>query len=266
MATQSGTFTFALPEDADTNQLLIYSATTKNGTYSLDTTVTYEYGTETYEYDSMDDTKWYKIKFNNSTDSEAGPLSDPVFGGNFSQASPFLAVSTRTDGAYYATVDDVYNYSTLTTQDVSISNVSIALRRARAVVDQRTADLDINRFSHLTTPIARKKYNASLRVLREVEILLALGVLYVGLADDLTINSIRGDLEDDGDITIGSTAISGVGGAMRTDQLGSLLVLGAEYRTRGMILLGSLQPGSIKLIAEDDFVRQPRFRLPFNGY
>lgn len=266
MATQSAVFTFALPDDADSDQLLIYSATTKDGTYSLDTTVSYEYGTTTQEYDALDDTKWYKVKFNNSTDAEAGAISDAVYGGDFSKSSPFLAVSSLYDGANFASAQDLYDYSGLTTEDISQAKVSTALRRARAVVDHRIADLDVDRFAHLVSGVQRRKYNATLRILKEAEINLALGNAYKSISDDLVIAGVRNELSGDANISIGSTSITGVSTENRTSQMNNIIRLSGDYFVEGERLLAMIQAPSVRLVPEDEFVRKPRFKYPFNGY
>lgn len=271
MATQSAVLKFALPEDENSDELKIYSATTKTGTYSLDTTVAYEYGVSTYEYDSLDDTKWYKIQFNNSTDSESGPLSDPVYGGKFSDASPFLAVSTGTDGANYATTQDVFDYSTLTTSDVTTARVSQALRRARAIIDLRTADLDLDRFKRtFNTATSRKKFNATLRILKEAEVNIALGNIYRGLADDLIANRMRdalsGQNADSSSIHIGDASISDSSMFGNSEHVGQLNRVADRYLSVGAAMLASIQPTSIRLHVESDYVKSPRFKYPFNGW
>lgn len=271
MATQSATFIFALPEDTDANQLIIKEATTKEGTYSTVATITYEYGTNTYEYDSLNDTRWYKIQFKNSTDSESGPDSDPVYGGDFNQAAPFLAVSTGTDGAQYATIQDVYDYSTLTTSDVLPSRVSQALRRARAVIDLKTAELDLDRFDTFSaTEIARKHLNAHFRIVKEAEINIALGNVYRGLADDLVVQRLRealsGGSTDSESIAIGQTALSGSTGLANPQHMAELNGLANKYLSIGAAMLNALQPPTIRMYYGDtDRAQSPKFILPFNG-
>lgn len=271
MATQSAVLTFALPEDTDSDQLLIYWSATKDGTYALATTVAYEYGTTTYEYDALEDIKWYKVQFNNSTDSETGAISDPVYGGDFSKSSPFLALSTTYDGANYATNQDVYDYSNLTTTDVTIARVSQALRRARAIVDLRTSDLDLDRFTRtFSTDVARKKYNATLRIVREAEINIALGNVYKGLADDLLMQNFReakaGTDTSFQSVSIGQSAIAEGGGLSNLVHVGQLKNLSDRYFNVGAALLSAIAAPSVRLHVEEDFVRSPRFKLPFNGY
>lgn len=265
MAIQSAVFTFALPEDLNTDQLLIYESTTQGGTYNLVDTVPYEYGTTQYEYDSLNDTRWYKIKFNNSVDNEAGPLSDSVYGGNFSQASPFLAVSTSYDGANYATTQDVYDYSTLTQADVTLSRVSQALRRARAVIDLRCAHLNLSRFTReFETNTSRKKYNATLRVLKEAEINIALGNIYRGLADDLVMKRLREGLSGAEDastsVSIGQTALGSSAGLTDPRHMAELNGLANRYLSIGAAMLNALQPPDIRLHATEEGTR-PAKRL-----
>lgn len=266
MAIQSGTFTFSLPEDVDTTLLHIYEASTEGGAYTLVTSVAYEYGVLSYEYDSLDDTKWYKIKFQNGTDSEYGPLSDAVYGGDFSKAAPFLAVSTSTDGANYASIQDVYEYANLTAEDVTSSKISKALKRARAVIDLRTADLDLNRFDIYPTEIARKKYNATLRILKEAEINIALGHLYRGLADDEIMARNRDTASEEPAISLGATSISDTSSS-RAENTPRLMAISDRYLSIGAAMVDSIQPTSCRMTTrEPDNIRYPRFKRPFGGW
>lgn len=271
MATQSAILKFALPEDEDSDQMRIYSCASKDGTYSLVTTVSYEYGDSTYEYDSLDDTTWYKIQFLNSTDSEAGPMSDPVYGGKFNDASPFLAVSTAYDGAHYATTQDVYDYCTLTTADVTSARVSQALRRARAVIDLKTADLNLDRFTRtFNTDTSRKKFNATLRILKEAEINIALGNVYRGIADDLIMLRMRDELAGNNNektaVTIGQTSLAQGAGLVNPRHVAEFNNLANRYLAVGAAMLNALQPPSVRIHFEGEWVESPKFKYPFNGY
>lgn len=266
MATVSATFTFGLPEDIDTNYLYIYSATTENGTYSLAAAIAYEYGVVTYEYDSTDTTKWYKIRFYNSTDAEYGPYSDPVYGGSFDNAAPFLAVSTTTDGCHYASTSDVYDYANLTTSDVTVSKVSKALKRARAVIDLRTTELDLDRFDLYDTEIQRKKYNATLRILKEAEINIALGHLFKGIADEITIERTRDSSTKSPSISVGNTSLGNVDADDRST-VSQLTTLGDRYLITGAAMLAQIQPTSLRFTPQETTLRSsPRFVWPFNGF
>ncbi len=267
MAIQSAVITFSLPEDLDADTLIILSSNTKDGSYASTHTVGYAYGLTSYEYDELDDTLWYKIQFFNSSDNEYGPISDPVYGGTFSAGAPFLAVSSTTDGANYATTQDLYDYSGLTAQDIPQSRVSNALRRARAVLDYRTAEMGLDRFEVFDTETARRKYNASLRILKEAEINMALGNLYTNLSDDLIISNMReGEGAASGSISVGGTSVSGDTLGERSESIIYLATLATRYFGQGELLLSSLDTNSIKLVAADFTVRAPRFRYPFNGF
>lgn len=267
MTIQSAVIAFSLPEDANSDYLYIYSSSTETGTYSLATSVEYEYGTTKYEYDSLNDTLWYKVRFYNSSDNEYGPYSDPVYGGDFEAAAPFLAVSSTTDGANYATSTDVYRYSHLNAQDVSASEVSRALKAARARIDFRTAEMGLSRFDIFDSDTARRKYNATLRLVKEAEINMALSVIYTNLSDDLIIQNMRGTSGSQaGTVSIGSTSISGDSLAERNESTLYLAALAARYAAQGEEILNSLDTNSVRLVAYDFTVRTPRFKYPFNGW
>lgn len=266
MATVNATITFSLPEDVDSDRVDLYSSATKDGTYALAVQNNYEYGDTKLETD-LSDALWYKIQFVNSSEGTTGSLSDPVFGGTYSASAPFLAVSTTTDGANYATTQDVYDYSGLTTEDVVASRVSAALRRARAVIDFRTSEMGIERFDQFDSDTARRKYNASLRILKEAEINIALGNLYQNLSDDRIIsNSREGASSSSNVISIGDTSLSGDDIADRAESILYLATLSSRYFRQGEILLSSLDTNSIKLVSTDLTARVPRFSYPFNGW
>jgi hypothetical protein len=268
MATQSAILKFGLPEDESSNQLLIYSSTTKAGTYSLAATVTYSYGETTYEYDALDDTKWYKIRFNNSVVSEYSAYSDAVYGGNFSQSAPFLAISSGTDGAQFATIDEVYLYSGLNNSQVPRALVSQALHRARAIIDIKTIDFDIDRFTdEYESDVSRKKYNAQLQIIREAEINYALGHIYRGLSDDVVIASTSGTTNEKPAVSVGGISLGTEGGLTNVQQMSLLAALGDRYLAVGAALLALIQPGSLRLTRTDyTTVRSPKFLFPFNGW
>ena len=267
MATFSTTISFSLPEDVSSDTITIYQSTTENGTYSLFATSSYEYGNTTYEASNLDDTKWYKIRFSNVSDNTVGPYSDPVYGGNYIAAAPFLAVSTPTDGANYATVTDVYEYANLTVEDIASSRVSSALKRARAVIDLRIAEVDFQRFADFEDSIARRKYNASLRILKEAEINIALGNLYQNLSDDRIIENMRENSAIKlGSITVGGSSVGGDDLADRNESILFLATLSSRYFAQGEILLSHFDKNTVKLIPYDTPNRYPRFKYPFNGW
>lgn len=267
MATFSTTITFSLPEDTGSNILELHEASSKNGSYGLRESTDYEYGITSFYATELDDAKWYKIRFVNTNDNIYSPYSDAVFGGTYAAAAPFLAVTSSTDGANYATVQDVYDYANLTPEDIASFRVSSALKRARAVIDFRTQEMDFERFAEFDTDTARRKYNASLRILKEAEINIALGNLYQNLSDDRIIQNMRENASAKvGTVTIGNTSIGGDDLADRNESILFLATLSSRYFAQGEILLSSLDTNSVRLTSYDLAVRVPKFRYPFNGW
>jgi hypothetical protein len=267
MAIQSAIFTFSLPDDVDTDQLLIFESATENGVFVLANTAAYEYGEATYEFDTLDDTKWYKIQFNNSTASETGPLSAAIYGGSFINGQPFLAVSSTYDGANYATIADVYDHSGLNTTEASAAEVSKALKYARSIIDYRTSEMELTRYNLFSEEVARRKYNATLHMIKLAEINIALGQLYRSLSDDQILNSVRNDGGADNNISIGSTSISGGLLAVRPENIAYLAALADKYTSVGAAILNSLVPSSIRLSFTDPSrPSSPKFRYPYRGY
>lgn len=267
MATFSTTITFSLPEDTGSNLLELYESESQNGSYALRESTAYEYGVTSFYATEIDTAKWYKVRFINTNDNIYSPLSDPVFGGNYAAAAPFLAVTSSTDGANYATAQDVYEYANLTPEDIAVSRVSSALKRARAVIDFRTQEMDFERFREFDDDTARRKYNASLRILKEAEINIALGNLYQNLSDDRIIQNMRENASAKvGTVTIGDTSIGGDDLADRNESILFLATLSSRYFAQGEILLSSLDTNAVRLTSYDLAVRVPKFRYPFNGW
>jgi hypothetical protein len=248
-------FTFSLPEDTGSNKIKLFSSSTETGTYSqVGSDIDYSYGDTSYEFNAIDETKWYKIQFYNSSTLKLGPLSDAVYGGNFSTgATPALFVSTSTDGSNYATTQEVLDYGTLTTTDFSSSLISKCLRRARALIDYRTAEMGIDRYTDMfETEVARRKYNASLRIIKEAEICFTLAMAYRAKADDTimaNINSGEGTIDT---LSIGATTISTDTGGNSTKNYFYLTDLSAKYANSGSALLAMLAPSSVFLSYNDN--------------
>jgi hypothetical protein len=264
--TNRGTITFALPEDTEADFLQLWSSATEDGVYAqVGADIAYEYGTTTYEFD-IGVTTYYKIRFRNNTDSTTGPFSDPVYGGDWNtNTSPFLAVGTTTDGAMYATIQMVYDYTSLTSSDVTSARVSQALRRARAIIDLKAAELDIDRFKYqFEAPVARRKYNAALRIIREAEINYTLGMLYRGLADDKVMEGIRSE-GDEQSLSIGSAALTQDGGSTGSSSAVFLNSLGTRFLLTADALLDMLSPPSITISWQDRNTRVPRFVMGGKG-
>lgn len=261
------TISFSLPDDTGSSRLDLFEADSKDGNYALRTSADYQYGITSFYATDLDDARWYKVQFVNVSNNTRSPISEAVFAGTYVAAAPFLAVSGPTDGANYATVQDVYDYANLTPEDISTSRVSSALRRARATIDFRTSEMDLERFNDFDFDTARRKYNASLRIIKEAEINIALGNLYQNLSDDRIIANMRENSSSKvGSISIGDTTIGGDDLADRNESILFLATLSSRYFAQGEILLSSLDTNSVKLVGYDLAVRVPKFRYPFNGW
>jgi hypothetical protein len=264
MATVSAVFTFALPEDTGTNELRIYQSLTETGTYALATTFNYTYGYRTQEYDSTDTTKWYKIQFYNSNDDEAGPMSDPVYGGDFgTRDTPFLALSSTFDGAAYASATEVYNLTMLTTTDIAVSEVQRILRSTRAYIDLRLSETGVEKYrKYWGVDVSRRKYNAQLRVIKDVEINLAASVIFRTLSDKQQMNVVRGLISGRSSVSIGATTIAGSDPGVIA---GTLTSLSIRYAQMAAALFNSIIPATIPLSYSDNYRKGPLFMMPFEA-
>jgi hypothetical protein len=256
--------TFSLPEDSLSDTILVHEGLNKDGSFHLATSGEYNYGVTELEFPELDTSRWYKIQFGNEKSGTVGPLSEPVYGGTLAASAPFLAVSSTSDGSNYATSSDLYEYSGLIPADVTPGAVSTALRSARAVIDYRTAEMDLNRFDAFPTSVARRKYNATLRIVKEAEINVALGNIYTNLSDDLIIKSMR-EGGGAGSVSIGSTSVDGDSLAERPQNIDFLAKLAQRYFDQGERLLSSLDTTSVRLVGYDIYIRSPKFKYPFNG-
>jgi hypothetical protein len=262
MATVSAIFTFALPDDVNSDKLRIYKSNTETGSYALDTTFNYTYGYRAQEYDSVDDTKWYKIQFYNSVDDEAGPMSDPVYGGDFGERdTPFLALSSSFDGAYYASATDVFNLTGLTLDDISVSKVQSILRSTRAYIDLIMGDITLSGFRRFWgSSVSRRKYNAVLRVIKDVELNLAASVIFRSLADDEQMGVLRGTAgKGRSSISIGSTSIKSDNPGIVAETLNELSV---RYATYAASLFNSVSPPTVPISYSDNYQKGPLFIHP----
>lgn len=193
MATVTRFITYKIPEKSDYTSLLIYSSTTESGTYTLDDTLAYSYPTRATEYASLDTTKWYKIRFANST--EYSPYSVPFFGGSYDDREQFAAITTTFDGAGFASVSGFYSVTNLSTAQVEVADAAEALGTARAYIDLVTDDNSPYRFRRdWGNDITRRKYNASIEITKKAEIYFAASLVYQDIADDKMMISISGNL------------------------------------------------------------------------
>lgn len=265
MANSYATLTFALPEDNESNYLRIYSSATETGFYSqVGSDISYQYGVTTYQFEDINPTVWYKIRFYNSSENLSGPYSNPVYGGDWdTNTSPFLAVSTTSDGANYATIDDVRTFSGLLSSDVADSRISSGLRRSRAIVDIKTSEMGIDRFtSTFQNKVAKRKYNATLQIVKESEINYCLGMIYRGMVDDIIMQGIRGE-DPGGTISIGQTSINTNSAGAGPDSYKQLERLSLLYTQRATVLLSMIQPSSIAISWQEPGIRAGRYYPKF---
>ena len=261
MATVSGIFTFALPDDTNSDRLRIYSSATETGSYTLTTTLVYTYGYRTQEYDSLDNNRWYKIQFYNSVDDEAGPLSSPIYGGDFGDRdTPFLALSSSFDGANYAGATDVYNRTGLSSSDISVSKMQAILRSTRAYIDLMYEGLNMSKFSrYWNSSISRRKFNATLRVIQEIEINLAAAVAYRSLADDTQMSIFRDSETDISSVTIGSTSITR---STKDRDLQIFMDLANRYAVVAESYYNTIKPASVPISYSDMYIPGHKFLHP----
>jgi hypothetical protein len=260
----NATFTFSVPEDTGSDYLQLYSSTTEDGSFSqVGSNIAYSYGSTTYEYEDLSATTWYKIRFYNSVDDQYSPYSQAIYGGSWQDnTKPMLAISTTTDGANYATIQEVRDFSGLSSDVVSNARISQGLRRARAIIDIKTDDMGIDRFSNFASDVQRKKYNATLRLIKEAEINYTLGMLYRGMIDDIIITAIKGT-DSPANIRMGSTSVDTQNAARNSSSYRQLERLSSFYTSRATTLLAMIQPGSITITYRDKTtVRTPKFLWP----
>ena len=193
MATVTRFITYKIPERADYTSLLIYSSTTEGGVYTLTDTLAYNYPTRASEYNNLDTTKWYKIRFANS--SEYSPYSAPFFGGSYDDREQFAAITTTFDGIGFASVSGFYNVTNLSVDQVPIADTMESLATARAYIDLVTDDNSPYRYKRdWGNDITRRKYNASIEITKKAEIYFAASLVYQDMADDKVMQGISGNL------------------------------------------------------------------------
>jgi len=275
--TEFAKIAFSLPEDTGSNLILIFTSATETGIYAAATpsSLVYRYGETTAEIADIDVAKWYKIQFRNSVTSKVGPLSEPVNGADWTnKGKPELYVSTTSDGAYYATAQDVLDYTHGSLQAIitalaagwSAARIPDALKRSRAIIDMRCAEFGLDRFTRaFDSDVARRKYNAALQILKESEINFALGALYQGLADQKVssnmVDAIAGTDPGNWDVvSVGQSSVSkgqwkaGSGG--RLDDAGVIDAIrkqAARYTNIGAALLTMLHPVTISISLAADY-------------
>src|SRR5574343_242292 len=242
MASYSGNITFSLPNDINSNQILIHSSTTESGVYSLDTTKTYSYLVAYLPF-VIDDSKWYKIAFKNSSTGTQSPFSDALSGSGYLASKPTFSLSDKEDGVAFATVNDVYRKSHLTTSNVSQDEVQYCIDTARAYIDNLTSTSNIDRYNVVweDSP-SRRKYNATLKLFKEIEINLATSIVYKNLADDKLLQNSISNTKTSTSVSVGQTSIGGISGPDSVDTVAFLDSLSQRYANYANSLLSTILP------------------------
>jgi len=245
--TYSGYFFTGVPEyDKSADRILVYYADTVNGAYTLLSTEDYTYPTKVMEYEINED-KWYKIAYSNSTTGYTTPQSNAVPGSGVLKSAPNLEITSTADGASYATEIDVYARSNLTDNDISKTDVNYALSIARAYIDIKLSTMSINRYSAYGTSTASRKFNAQIKLLKDVEINYALGLVYRHMADDKVMENVTAGNSTSASVSVGQTS---VGGIVESDSITTAQyfdALSARYSVYADNLLNTLLPNYVPL-------------------
>jgi hypothetical protein len=187
--------TYQIPEDSGYNLLKIFESASEDGTYTLLDTLNYTYPNRATEYSAINTIKWYKIQFFNSTDGFSSPLSSPFFGGHYDDEAQFATITSTFDGAGFATVSGFYSTTNLNPDQIDVGDVSDAMRLARAYIDLVTYDQSPYKYSkNFGLETTRRKYNASIEVIKRSEIYFAAALIYQDMADDRTMMGLSGSI------------------------------------------------------------------------
>jgi hypothetical protein len=247
MSTYSGNISFSLPNDTEANELLVYSGVTESGAFSLADTIDYTYPT-VYTSFIIDDSRWYKIAFNNTNTGITTPISEPVSGSGYIGSRPVVTFGDGNDGVAFASIDDVYRNAHLTESNVSRREVQYCIEVARAHIDNLTSTNGLDRYSFVWdhTP-ARRKYNAKIKLLKEVEINLATSMIYKNLADDAILKNSITNTKTSSSVAVGQTSIGGITGSDSIDTASYLDQLSTRYANYATGILSTVLPTYIPL-------------------
>lgn len=241
MANYSGYLLLGIPDNANADQLLIASGLTSSGTFTLMATLDYTYPTKTQTF-SIDESRWYKIAFKEVATSWQTPYSNAIDGAQILNNVPQLSITSTYDGISYSTPQDVYDRANMTTADAPINDVSYAISVARAFIDLKMSTTSINRYNCFSQSVAQKKYNALLRLLKDVEINFALSLIYKNLADDAIMTNVRNGTKTSTSVSVGQTSIAGIEGPDTTQTASYLDSLSVRYGNYATSLLDTLTP------------------------
>ncbi len=246
MSTYSGYLLTGVPDNSNADQLLVASGLTSSGTFTLMATLDYIYPSKTTAF-YIDDSKWYKIAFKESVSAWVTPYSEAVNGSQILKSGPSLAITSSFDGVSYSTAQDVYDRSNLTVTDVALNDVEYSISVARAFIDMKMSTLSLNRFSCFSNAVAVRKYNAILKLLKDVEINFALSLIYKNLADDAIMSHVTSGTKTSTNISVGQTSIGGIEGADTTTTSSYLDALSVRYGNYASSLLDTLTPNYVPM-------------------
>lgn len=246
MASYSGYLLTGIPDNQNADQLLVASGLTSSGTFTLCATLDYSYPTKTTAY-SIDESRWYKVAFKESTSAWVTPYSEAIDGSQILKATPSLAITSTYDGVSYSTPQDVYDRGNMTSADAPINDVSYAISVARAFIDIKMSTLSVNRFNGFSSAVAQRKYNATLKLLKDVEINFALSLVYKNLADDAIMSNVKTNKKTSGAVSVGQTSINQIEGADTTTTAQYLDGLSVRYGNYASSLLDTLTPNYVPL-------------------
>ena len=246
MATFSGYFLVGIPDNIKSDKINVYTSTTSSGVFSLDNTINYTYPEKTVEY-VIDEDKFYKISFSETSTGWLSPLSEIIYGSKIQTSTPPVTITSGSDGSSFATTDDVYELTKLTETDASVKDVKYALTMARAFIDLKTSNLSIFRFNSFDANTAKKKYNATIRILKDVEINYAASLIYRDLADNAILQNVIDGKSTSQSISVGATSIGGIEDSSSTTIANYLDALSTRYASYAFGLLNSVMPNYVPL-------------------
>src|SRR5574343_134403 len=189
MASVNRFITYELPAEKTYNYIKLYESTSETGSFSLTSSISYTYGTKATQF-TLDTTKWYKIKFYDSTSDSYSPFTQAVYGERYDERELLAAVGNSFDGAGYASLSDFYTITRSSSTTIPASSVMNGLRVGRAFIDLVTGDQTPYRFSRYWGPdTTRRKYNAELELIKTAEVYFSAALCYQDLSDDRTLQA-----------------------------------------------------------------------------
>jgi hypothetical protein len=246
MATYSGYLMTGIPVNTYVDKLNVYSSTTSSGIYTLDDVLDYSYPTKVTMYE-VDESKWYKVQFASSDDGYITPVSEATAGSSILKTAPVLEISSSNDGAAFATVQNVYDRSNMTSADVPESDVSYALTIARSFIDMRLSTISMDRYRCFPQTVQTRKYNALLKLIKDVEINYTLSLVYKYMADDKILQNVTSNKKRSSSVSVGQTSIAGIEDGESLETATYFDALSTRHASYAAELLNSLMPNYVPL-------------------